>query len=83
VAPELPRLLPLRALSFQLGLAKPDPAHFAAALALAGATPGEAVFADDRAEIVEAACALGMDAFPVCDSDDLRAGLLARGLLGS
>jgi FMN phosphatase YigB (HAD superfamily) len=83
VAPELPRLLPLRALSFELGAAKPDPAHFAAALALASATPAEAVFADDRPEIVEAARALGIDAFLVCDSDDLRAGLLARNLLVS
>ncbi len=83
VAPELPRLLPLRALSFQVGAAKPDPAHFAAALALAGAAPDQAVFADDRAEIVEAARGLGIDAFVVTTAGDLRDGLLSRDLLDS
>jgi putative hydrolase of the HAD superfamily len=83
VAPELPRLLPLRALSFEVGAAKPDPAHFAAALVLANAAPGDAVFADDRPEIVDAARGLGMDAFLVNDTDDLRDGLAARRLLGS
>lgn len=83
VAPELPRLLPRRALSFEIGAAKPDPAHFAAALALAGAGPRDAVFADDRAEIVEAARTLGIDAFVVSGPDDLEAGLRARRLLGS
>lgn len=83
VAPELPRLLPLRALSFEVGAAKPDPAHFAAALALANVTPREAVFADDRPEIVEAARRLGMDAFVVRSSQTLEEDLKRRGLLGS
>jgi putative hydrolase of the HAD superfamily len=83
VASELPRLLPRRALSFEIGVAKPDPAHFAAALALAGAAPRDAVFADDRAEMVEAARALGIDAFVVASSETLEADLRARGLLGS
>jgi HAD superfamily hydrolase (TIGR01509 family) len=83
VAPELPRLLPRRALSFEIGVAKPDPAHFAAALALAGAAPRDAVFADDRAEMVEAARALGIDAFGVASSETLEADLARRGLLDS
>lgn len=83
VAPELPRLLPRRALSFEIGAGKPDPAHFEAALALAGATAREAVFADDRAEMVEAARTLGIDAFVVRTADDLDEGLHARGLLAS
>jgi putative hydrolase of the HAD superfamily len=83
VAPELLRLLPLRALSFEVGAAKPDPKHFDAALALASAAPGEAVFADDRAEIVEAARGLGIDGFVVGGADDLEHGLRARHLLGS
>jgi putative hydrolase of the HAD superfamily len=82
VAPELPRLLPLRALSFEVGAAKPDPAHFAAALALAGAAPRDAVFADDRSEMVEAARALGIDAFAVRSSETLERDLRRRGLLG-
>ncbi len=83
VAPELLHALPLRALSFEVGAAKPDPDHFAAALALAGAAPPEAVFADDRPEMVEAAKRLGLDAFAVADANSLRDGLLARGLLGA
>ena len=81
VAPDLAGLLPLRALSFEVGAAKPDPAHFEAALALAAAAPREAVFADDRAEMVEAARRLGLDAFAVDRPNALEAGLAARGLL--
>lgn len=81
VAPEVPRLLPLRALSFEVGAGKPDPAHFRAALALAGAEPREAVFADDRSEMVSAARELGIDAFEVQSSTSLEADLLRRGLL--
>ena len=83
VAPELPRLLPRRALSFEIGAGKPDPRHFEAALALAGASAHEAVFADDRAEMVDAARALGIDAIAVRSPDDLEEGLRARGLLAS
>jgi putative hydrolase of the HAD superfamily len=83
VAPELPRLLPRRALSFEIDAAKPDPAHFAAALALADAGPRDAVFADDRAEMVEAARALGIDAFAVKSAGSLESDLHSRGLLGS
>jgi FMN phosphatase YigB (HAD superfamily) len=83
VAPDIPRLLPRRALSFEIGAAKPDPAHFAAALALADALPRDTVFADDRAEMVEAARALGIDAFAVASSDTLEEDLRKRGLLGS
>ena len=81
VAPELPRLIPLRALSFEVGAAKPDPAHFQAALALARAAPREAVFADDRPENVVAARDVGIDAFQVTDAASLRTGLEMRGVL--
>jgi putative hydrolase of the HAD superfamily len=81
VAPELARLLPRRALSFEIGFAKPDPAHFGAALALADAEPHDAVFADDRAEMVAAARALGIDAFAVASTETLEADLARRGLL--
>jgi FMN phosphatase YigB (HAD superfamily) len=83
VAPELPRLLPLRALSFEVGAGKPDPAHFRAALALAGASAHDAVFADDRSEMVEAARALGIDAFAVESAASLETDLARRGLLVS
>lgn len=81
VVPDLPRLLPRRALSFEVGAAKPDAAHFRAALALAGARPADAAFADDRAEIVAAARAMGMDGFVVKDAGTLREDLAGRGLL--
>jgi putative hydrolase of the HAD superfamily len=83
VAPEIGRLLPLRALSFEIGASKPDPAHFEKALALADASPVDAVFADDRAEMVDAARALGMDAFVVSSAAGLEADLGRRGLLGA
>ena len=81
VAPDLPRQVPRRALSFEVGAAKPDPAHFEAALALAGAPPAGTAFADDRVENVEAARAMGIDAFRVTDAKGLSDELLARHLL--
>jgi hypothetical protein len=81
VAPELPRLVPLRALSFEVGAAKPDPAHFHAALARAGARSEDALYADDRPELVEAARALGIDGFVVTDPDLLASELRDRGFL--
>ncbi len=81
VVPELPRLVPLRALSFEVGAAKPDPAHFHAALARAGARIEDALYADDRPELVEAARTLGIDAFLVADPDHLASELRDRGFL--
>ena len=81
VAPELPRLVPLRALSFEVGAAKPDPAHFHAALARAGARSEDALYADDRPELVEAARGLGIDGFIVTDPDLLASELRDRGFL--
>jgi hypothetical protein len=81
VAPELPRLVPLRALSFEVGAAKPDPAHFHAALARAGARAEDALYADDRPDLVEAARMLGIDAFVVTDPDLLASELQDRGYL--
>ncbi|HSB62755.1 MAG TPA: DUF309 domain-containing protein [Thermoanaerobaculia bacterium] len=83
VAPELPRLVPLRALSFEVGAAKPEPAHFFAALARAGARPEDALYADDRPELVEAARTLGIDALVVTDPDLLASELEDRGFLAT
>jgi putative hydrolase of the HAD superfamily len=46
--------------SADLGMIKPDPGIFAAALAVLGAAPGDVVFVDDRRANVEAAAALGL-----------------------
>jgi Domain of unknown function (DUF309) len=81
VAPELPSLVPLRALSFEVGAAKPEPAHFHAALARAGARPSDTLYADDRPELVAAARDLGIDGFVVADPDDFARELRRRGFL--
>jgi Domain of unknown function (DUF309) len=81
VAPELPRLVPLRALSFEIGAAKPDPAHFLAALARAGARKEDALYADDRPELVEAARTLGINGFVVTDPGLLAGELRDRRFL--
>lgn len=69
------------ALSFQLGMLKPDPAIYVATLARLGVAAREAVFADDRAEHVEGARRVGIDAFVVDGPSSLETGLLSRGLL--
>jgi hypothetical protein len=81
VLPELSRLVPLRALSFEIGAAKPEAAHFEAALALAGARAEDALYADDRPELVAAVRDLGIDGFVVADPDDLAGALQRRGFL--
>ena len=81
VAPELTRLVPLRALSFEVGAAKPEPALFHAALARAGARPSDALYADDRPELVEAARAMGIDGFVVRNPDAFADELQRRGFL--
>jgi FMN phosphatase YigB (HAD superfamily) len=81
VVPELPGLVPLRALSFEIGAAKPDSAHFGAALARAGARAADALYADDRPELIAAARNLGIDGFVVADPDDLAGELRRWGFL--
>lgn len=70
------------ALSFEVGAVKPEPAIFEAALARLGVTASEAVYADDRPDLVTAARALGLDAFVVDSTDTLGRELARRGLLG-
>ena len=81
VAPELQRLVPRTALSFEVGAAKPAPAIFHAALARAGARPGDALYADDKPEFVEAARTRGIDGFVVTDPDLLASELRNRGFV--
>ncbi|MEO8586249.1 MAG: DUF309 domain-containing protein [Acidobacteriota bacterium] len=73
--------MPLRALSFEIGAAKPDPYHFEAALTLAGARAEDALYADDRPELVAAARSLGIDGVVVERPEDLAAILQRRGFL--
>jgi len=67
-------------LSYRLGLRKPEPAIYRAALTRARAAAPETVFIDDLKENVAAARRLGINAILYRDSDDLRAKLAALGV---
>lgn len=54
------RVADVRTLSFEIGLAKPDPAVFGICLERLGAAPEETLFVDDREENVDAARRLGI-----------------------
>lgn len=66
--------------SFQLGIAKPDPAIYRHTIAELGVRPGEALFIDDKLANIEAAQALGMKTILFSTVDQLRADLIAQGL---
>ena len=66
--------------SFQLRIAKPDPAIYLHILKELGTRPEEALFLDDRLINVEAAQALGMVAIQFSTANRLRDDLIAAGL---
>jgi putative hydrolase of the HAD superfamily len=66
--------------SFQLRMAKPDPAIYHHMLEKLGARAEETLFIDDRLVNVEAAHALGMTALVFTTVEQLRTDLLALGL---
>ena len=65
--------------SYQLRMAKPDPAIYRYTLEELGTQPGETLFIDDRKENVNAAVALGMKGIVFTTVDRLRAELVAGG----
>jgi putative hydrolase of the HAD superfamily len=65
--------------SYQLHMAKPDPAIYLHTLKELGTQPGETLFVDDKAVNVEAARALGMKALEFTTIDRLRDDLIAAG----
>jgi FMN phosphatase YigB (HAD superfamily) len=67
-------------LSYEVGLAKPDPAIFAEALRRAGTTAGRTVFFDDIPAYVAAARTTGLRAEVFTDAATFRAQLAALGL---
>jgi glucose-1-phosphatase len=67
-------------LSYQLGVAKPDPAIFAEALRLAGTTAGRTAFFDDVEAYAGAATALGLRGHVFTDAGNFRRQLAALGL---
>jgi putative hydrolase of the HAD superfamily len=66
--------------SYQLGIAKPDPAIYHAVLTKLGTAPGETLFIDDKQVNIEAAQALGMQAILFSNVAQLREDLIAAGL---
>jgi putative hydrolase of the HAD superfamily len=66
--------------SYQLRMAKPDPAIYRYTLDKLGIQPAEALFIDDRVVNVEAAIELGMSALVFTTVDQLRADLIAQSL---
>ena len=66
--------------SYQLGIAKPDPAIYRYALEKLGTQPAETLFIDDKAENVDAAVALGMKGIIFSDVEKLRTDLVQSGM---
>jgi putative hydrolase of the HAD superfamily len=67
-------------LSYQLGVAKPDPAIFHQALKLAGTSPERTAFFDDVETYVAAAKALGIKGHVFTDAPTFQRQLAALGL---
>jgi putative hydrolase of the HAD superfamily len=66
--------------SFQLRMAKPDPAIYHHVLKELGTQPEETLFLDDKLVNIEAARALGFKAIQFSNVENLRADLIAAGL---
>jgi putative hydrolase of the HAD superfamily len=66
--------------SYQLGMAKPDPAIYHHVLNELGARPEETLFIDDKLVNIEAARALGIQAIEFSNVERLRTDLIAAGL---
>lgn len=77
---EFPSLVRGAILSHELGLRKPDPAIYRAALKLSGTKPEETVFVDDLKPNVESAKKLGFQAIRFRSAEDLRRRFDALGL---
>lgn len=75
------RYLTWRFVSCRTGVRKPAPAAYLGAAAACGATPEACLFIDDRAENVDAALAVGMDAFRFIDAARTTEALVRRGVL--
>ena len=68
--------------SYQLGIAKPDPAIYRYTLSELGTRPEETLFIDDKLVNVEAARALGILAIEFVSVERLREELIAQALDG-
>lgn len=77
----LSRFLEWSFVSCDTGVRKPDPRAYTGPAQRLGVAPGECLFVDDRETNVAGARAVGMDGHRFVDARDLRAALVARGLL--
>jgi putative hydrolase of the HAD superfamily len=66
--------------SYQLKMAKPDPAIYRHVLKELGTRPEETLFIDDRPVNIDTANAMGINGVLFTDVEQLRADLLAQGL---
>lgn len=72
--------------SFEVGLAKPDPAYFRAIVEELGIAPGQALFFDDKQENIDGARAAGLQALLHpwgSGATALREAIRARGVPGA
>ena len=76
----IPHYFPVQALSFRLGVMKPNRRIYEDAAAMAGTNPEEIFFTDDRPENVAAAREVGFDAVLFHNAQQLAAELRARGI---
>lgn len=70
-------------LSYEVGLMKPEPEIYEAAIKKAGVAPHEIFFTDDRSENVAGAKAVGIDAVQFVDAKQTAAELRARAVFGA
>lgn len=68
-------------LSFAVGEVKPDPRFYRECIVLAQCAPGEILYFDDRADLIAAGTALGLDGVVYSPELDLEAILRERGIL--
>ena len=66
--------------SYELRMAKPDPAIYRHVLKELGTLPEETLFIDDKLVNIDAARALGIKAVQFTNVDQLRSDLIAQGL---
>lgn len=76
----VPAAFEVRALSYELGALKPQPAIFERAAELAGVAPAEIFFTDDTPGHVAGAQAVGFDAVPYTTTAELARQLRQRGV---
>ncbi|MHC4179710.1 MAG: HAD family hydrolase [Planctomycetota bacterium] len=76
----LSELFTVHALSYRIGVAKPEVAIFHAAAELAGVRPEEIFYVDDHAPHVAGARAAGFDAVQYTSTPQLAADLRSRGI---